>query len=330
MLYGGRQYNLSLNGVLRRGSPSERTVYRGHLVNDELNNTALSSGELRTRAVASAVAVAKAYGLRSTAPIILRDRCNVSVHLRPAPVVARVATTTALVRPNVRAWVEREVAVAHFLAERGALVVPPSDLLPPGPHEHDGLVVSFWRFIDHDPGRVPKAHELGQSLAELHAALRHYPGELPYLDPALGETQRVLDYLERVGALAPGDVTLLRHVSERLVAVLHAPPETVQALHGDAHAANVFVTAEGLLWTDFEDTCCGAIAWDLACLTRALPLARSAAFSAYGATPSQKTMQPYLDARTLQVTVWRALNAYRFPQHGDHVEELLHFWRERA
>lgn len=91
-----------------------------------------TTSELSTRALEAAVAVAKAHGLACKEPIVLADRSNVIVHLSPAPVVARVATTTALVRPEAGAWLEREITVAGFLAERGVAVVPPSDELPPG------------------------------------------------------------------------------------------------------------------------------------------------------------------------------------------------------
>jgi hypothetical protein len=54
-------------------------------------------------ALTAAVTVAEAHGLRVTDPVILRDQLNVIVHLRPAPVVARVAGTIARVRPGT-AW----------------------------------------------------------------------------------------------------------------------------------------------------------------------------------------------------------------------------------
>ncbi|MGH2584336.1 MAG: aminoglycoside phosphotransferase family protein, partial [Dehalococcoidia bacterium] len=43
-------------------------------------------------AVAAAVAVARAHGLPVEEPAVLADLFSVMVHLRPAPVVARVAT----------------------------------------------------------------------------------------------------------------------------------------------------------------------------------------------------------------------------------------------
>src|SRR4029079_5620140 len=94
-------------------------------------------------ALDGAGAVGAAHGLRSTDPVILRDQLNVLVHLRPAPVVARVAGTIRWARPGTD-WQGRELAVAVFLAGAGAPVVGPSDEVPPGPHEHEGRVLSFW------------------------------------------------------------------------------------------------------------------------------------------------------------------------------------------
>jgi hypothetical protein len=262
--------------------------------------------------------------------VVLADRSNVLVHLQPAPVVARVATTTALVRPDVRAWLARDIAVAQFLATCGIGVVPPSSEVPPGPHETDGFAVSFWRFIAHHPDQLPAAVEVGQSLAALHRALRDFPGELPYLASPLGELPRWLDALERAGALTPSDLTLLRGVYERVAAVLRTPIGPVQALHGDAHTHNVLVTAEGLLWTDFEDTCCGPLAWDLACFARAAPWGVEAALASYGDAPSQEALQPYFEARCLQGTVWYAVLARRFPELQAQANAALQRWRERA
>jgi len=54
-------------------------------------------------AVATAVTVAAQLGLRFDEPVILHDVNNTLVHLRPAPVVARVATMTRTVRQGA-AW----------------------------------------------------------------------------------------------------------------------------------------------------------------------------------------------------------------------------------
>ena len=57
--------------------------------------------------------MARAHGLRVEDPVILRDQLNVLVHLRPAPVVARVAGTIASVRSGAT-WQARELRVADL------------------------------------------------------------------------------------------------------------------------------------------------------------------------------------------------------------------------
>jgi hypothetical protein len=82
--------------------------------------------------------VAREYGVACREAVRLAAGSNVLVHLKPASVVARVMTGTAVLHDDVEQWLAREVAVAAFVAERSDLVVPPTDILPPGPHEQDG------------------------------------------------------------------------------------------------------------------------------------------------------------------------------------------------
>ncbi len=284
--------------------------------------------DLPARALAAAVAVARAHGVRSTDPTVLAARSNLIVHLRPAPVVARVATATAILRPDVREWLGREVAVAGFLSEQGARVVPPSDEVPPGPHERDGLVLSFWRFVAPDAGRSPSVAEAGRALQELHRALRNFPGELPYLACPLLEIPRLLDRIERDGDLSAADLARLRDAHERLVPILRSPARPAQALHGDAHLRNLIPTAKGLLWNDFEDTCSGPAHWDLACFCLRAPGGGEAALAAYGAGgPALEELAPWIEARELQGTVWLVAMSRPFPDRRSRAEEMLARWR---
>src|SRR3954453_8167520 len=100
--------------------------------------------------VAAAQAVAREHGVACEEAVLLAAGSNVLVHLRPAPVVARVMTGTALLHDDVERWLAREVAVGTFVAEQSDLGGPPSDLPPPGPHERDGLWMTLWRFVPHD------------------------------------------------------------------------------------------------------------------------------------------------------------------------------------
>jgi aminoglycoside phosphotransferase (APT) family kinase protein len=262
-------------------------------------------------ALAAAVAVAARHGVRATDPVVLRAGLNVLVHLRPAPVVARVAGTIAGVRPGT-AWQARELAVAGHLARVGAPAVAPSDVLPPGPHKHDGHVLSFWTHVP--AGGVVDPAAAGEALAACHAALRDFRGSLPLLG-TVTEAEALLARLaaeERIDR--PTADALLARI-EDLHATLGTLRSPIQALHGDAHLNNVLSSPDGPLWNDWEDTCLGPVGWDAACLlhTRADADAGAtraeAALAASGIRPDPGELGLWADARALQLAVWRAFLA---------------------
>jgi hypothetical protein len=220
-------------------------------------------------AVAAAVAVAAEYGLCADDPVVLSDSWHVLVHLRPLPLVARVSSGRPYPDGPPEEDVIRELAVASHAARAGAPVVPPSDLLPPGPHRRGGHVIAFWQYVKRSGAVDPAAAGLG--LRAVHEALAGYDGELPSLhtDDLLG----ILDGLE-----PSADVDLLRDLGTRAV---EGP---VQAVHGDAHLWNCL---PGPLWHDFETACRGPREFDLAALALTV-LERSdersrRALEAYGA-----------------------------------------------
>jgi Phosphotransferase enzyme family len=65
-------------------------------------------------AVAAAVEVAREHGLRIDEPRVLKDAHNLVVHLAPAPVVVRVGTFMAQLRPGIR---EREHVASELRYE---------------------------------------------------------------------------------------------------------------------------------------------------------------------------------------------------------------------
>ena len=70
------------------------------------------------------------------------------VHLRPLPLVALVSSGRPYPEGPAEDGVIIELAVASHAARAGAPVVPPSDLLDPGPHRHGGHVVTFWQYVE--------------------------------------------------------------------------------------------------------------------------------------------------------------------------------------
>lgn len=220
-------------------------------------------------AVRAAVAVAAEHGLRSDDPVVLRDAWHVLVHLRPLPLVARVSSGLPYPEGPPEGDVIRELAVASHASRAGAAVVPPSDLLDPGPHRRGRHVVAFWEYAG--PPREVEPIAAGRALRGIHEALADYEGELPSLHTA--------DLAAMTDRLEPSpDVELLRELGSR------EPPGAAQAIHGDSHLANCL---PGPLWHDFETACRGPREFDLAALALSARVreddASRVALEAYGA-----------------------------------------------
>jgi len=289
--------------------------------------------DLSRRAVAAAVAVAGAQGLRCDAPQVVADGSNVLVHLQPAPVVARVATTTALVRKPVERWMRIDLDMAKYLAAAKFPVVPPSREVAPGPHLYrndgdDGLVVSFWEFVEHDRNYVASAGEVGALLRELHGALRGYRGELRRLSP-FAEIPEWLNEVERWKSVDKADLAMLRRGYAEIAARIGRLKLPEQPLHGDAHKKNVLKTGRGPLWTDFEDACTGPVEWDLGCFVRTSGEDRKAALAAYGGKVDLDRLTPFFEARDLQGGVWGAILSTRFPDRRERAAEWMDVCRAR-
>jgi hypothetical protein len=256
-------------------------------------------------ALAAAVAVAQAHGLPCDDAVILRDQLNVLVHLRPAPVVARVAGTIAPVRPGA-AWQRRELAITSHLARAGAPVVAPTNLLPPGPHEHDGRVISFYEHVEVlDTPADPVA--AGEGLKFCHEVLGEFRGSLPVLS-GVTEAEALLTKLaaeESIDGVTAHQLLERIHELHATLGALRAP---IRPLHGDAHLNNVLNTTAGPLWNDWEDTSLGPLGWDAACLTltRDGGERAEAALAASGIVLDPPELALWVEARSLQVAVWRA------------------------
>jgi hypothetical protein len=265
--------------------------------------------------LAAAQAVAREHGVVCDEAVQIAAGSNVLVHLKPAPVVARVMTGTAVLHDDVERWLAREVAVGAFLAERTDLVVPPSDILPPGPHEQDGLWMTLWKFVPHDAqAPPPEPRELGRALRGLHAALADFPGELAPLSEVRDWLERLLADLRPSPALTRRDMDWLRFKLDALTPTVFESSLPAQALHGDASMSNLLRTESGLVWNDLEDVCAGPVAWDIAGLvTSARARGQSATvleelLAAYG-DPGVEHLEPFLEAHALYEVIWQAFKA---------------------
>jgi hypothetical protein len=275
---------------------------------------------------AAAVRVAREQGLPGDDPEVLSSRGNVIVHLRPAPVVARVATLTAWTRRDPFSWLAREVAVAGYAAGQGAPVVAPSALADPGPHWMDGLAVSLWTWMPPSPAR-PGPAEVGEALARLHLAAAGFPGDLPALSPLRALISDGLAVLEHEQAVDPAVLAALRDRHAAVLAELDGVTEPALVLHGDAHAGNLLLARgavggtrpdSGWLWIDLEETCRGPGAFDLAVLADHQGADAGATLAAYAAVTGEPLPEPdvlalFTRARRLEGAVWTLGMAYQYP-----------------
>jgi len=271
--------------------------------------TADKAGE--AAAIAAAQAVAREHGVACDEAVRLAGGSNVLVHLKPAPVVARVMTGTAFLHDDPERWLASEVAVGAFLAGTD-LVVEPTDILPPGPYERDGLWMTLWKFVEHDTqAPPPEPGELGRSLRALHAALAGFPGDVPPLSGIRDWLEGLLDELRPSPRLSRLQIDSLRHELEALTPMVFESPLPVQALHGDVSMGNLLRTDGGLLWNDLEDVCAGPVAWDVAgIVASARGRGQSEEFveallAAYG-EPGAEGLAPFLEAHALYEVIWQA------------------------
>ncbi len=193
------------------------------------------------------------------------DRCDIlqsgnTLVLRlTETLVARVVTDFDGPRQGTD-WFARENAVALHLVNSGVPVIPLHPDLPPGPYEHLGYALNFWKFVTRIEGAIEPAM-IGKTLFHCHDLLRSFTGSLSEL-AILTESVKLLGTLKQRD-LFPNEV--LELLENRLVSSIDALQKfPSQPLHGDAHLGNLMNTTLGLLWTDWEDTFLGPIEWDLA------------------------------------------------------------------
>jgi len=104
------------------------------------------------------------------------------------------------------------------------------------------------------------------------------------------------------------------------------PDAPQQALHGDAGGGNLMATDRGWFWHDFEDTCSGPVAWDLAASTSSQYQDGPRILAAYREPVDPGQLAVCEQLRRLHLTVWYNLYAERLPELGPRAAELLASW----
>ena len=264
--------------------------------------------DLARGALDAAVGLGRELGLELSAPRILSNEQNLLVHLWPSPVVARVATRIAWSRPDPAAWLSREVAVATYAARNGGPVVPPTDLVDPGPHRVQGYDMSLWTYVDAG-GELAAEAEVGEALGRLHRSLEGFPSlSLPEDLPVHAQIRNGLAALERESVIDRQTLDELRAMHQRYSGELAGFQGTRGVIHGDAHPWNLLRTDAGWRWTDMEETGSGPQEFDLAVLVSKVDDPR-AALDAYASTMGRAAVEleilaPFQRIRELESVVW--------------------------
>ncbi|MCK1797897.1 aminoglycoside phosphotransferase family protein [Streptomyces sp. XM4193] len=289
-------------------------------------------------AVEAAVTAGRELGLTVTDARVLHDVFSVVVHLAPAPVVARVPTVLpestdllALARRQ-----REELAVTRWLADRGTPVVPPSPLVPAEPVQRGGFSMTFWEFLEEDREAEPDYARNAELTAELHAALRDYPGELPFLSAA--EPDYVEDSLAalegRTDLIDPALLERARREWEVLGPLVRSraafeeafPGAELQPVHGDCPPANIFQGVDGHRFADFELITLGPAEWDLASLGAELGAAYDRGARHHGLRPLDPRVQRFVDAVGMLRVVATLTLVPQLPVLADYLKPALEQW----
>jgi hypothetical protein len=277
----------------------------------------MEAGHREARAVAAACAIAADHGVVFEQAAVVHSGSNVLVHLRPAPVVARVMTGTAVLHDDLQRWLNREVSVLQFLEPSG-LAVRPSSLIAPGPYHRDGLWLTFWEWLgDHKRAELTAGAEtLGRALRDLHEAMWDFSGELGGPLDVQRDIERVQRELEPTEALTPPVIDSLSHRLLALTAQVFEAPLPAQALHGDVSLSNLLIANGRLVWNDFEDAFRGPTHWDVASFVVSLRdrgadsafVARS--LDTYG-WADERELAPFIEAQHVYDEIWQLYVAQR-------------------
>ncbi len=255
-----------------------------------------SQNELISQAMVAASEVARRVGAGQVEPLFLHYSEHISVLWPSTGIVARIVVCT---EGGAAERLSRELAVARHLRDRQAPIVPPSALLPAGPHFQGQFGLTLWQFVEHgaadgdNPQHVANA---AAALRQIHHALADYPGALPCLRTKIEKCRALLEDRLALHSLGSADRKFLLVTYDRIVRTMEVLPIELVPIHGDAGPHNIFMTSDGARYTDFEDACLGPREWDVGWL----PDVDLAAFEPV----HRGRLSALSDLRSLCVSVW--------------------------
>ncbi|MFF4417710.1 phosphotransferase [Streptosporangium sp. NPDC001559] len=291
-------------------------------------------------AVEAAVTAGRGLGLTVTGPTVLHDVFSVVVHLAPSPVVARVPTV--LPRPDDLAALARrqrdELDVTRWLADQAIPVIAPSPLVPREPVRRGGFSMTFWTFVEKARDKEPDYAANAESVADLHAALRAYPGRrLEFLSAAdprfITDGLALLDrHPGLIGAAELGRARREWRLLEPLVRSRRAfearfPGVDLQPIHGDSPPANIFNAVDGDLYADFELVTLGPVEWDLAVLGPEYEAAYNRGARRNGMRPLNEEVLAFVNALGMLRVIATLTLVPQLPELMGYLEPAVDHWR---
>ncbi len=212
-----------------------------------------------SRAVAAAMSIASAVGLKSTDAIVLNDSNRLVLRLMPCDVVARVAPLAYQASGQ-----QLEVEVARRLAETDSPVAALDPRVEPRVYVRDGFVIDMWTYYEPVPSRALSPAEYAQALERLHAGMRQIDITTPHFMDRVADTQQDVANRDITPELADADRELLASTLRSLRRSIVDRGAAEQLLHGEPHPWNVLSTKNGPLFIDFENAVRGPVEYDLA------------------------------------------------------------------
>jgi len=196
--------------------------------------------------------------------------------------------------------------------------------------------MTFWQLVDQDRDVEIDYLHTTRLTASLHAALRDYPGDLPFLSSVDATIPECLTALEtRPDLIEASDLdrawqewTLLEPIVEsRAHFEATFPHIDVQPIHGDSPPFNIIMTTSGELYSDFEMVTLGPVEWDLTLLGPQGEAAYNTAAAQLGLRSLDKRVLRVMEAaRLLQVIACLAL-VPQLPILADGLKPIIEQWR---